>query len=148
LGACLKTAVRTEENDNDLAKKYFRDPGELIKQKEMAMRSESDSGNALIERLRKQSEDNREKNELMVQRKTFENDQSATFGPFDRQVLIMNTDGKTFTLLNNPQAMRLKKAGFINEKRQFIRQPTEEDLEAATESEGLGGFLQGMMGGG
>jgi hypothetical protein len=27
-------------------------------------------------------------------------------------VVILNTDGKTFTLLENPQAMRLKKAGY------------------------------------
>ena len=28
------------------------------------------------------------------------------------KVVILNTDGKTFTLLENPQAMRLKKAGY------------------------------------
>ena len=39
--------------------------------------------------------------------------QSASFGPFDGQVLILNEDGRGFTLLANPQAMRLKKAGLI-----------------------------------
>lgn len=39
------------------------------------MRAESEEGNALITKLRQQSLDNKEKNELMVQRKTFENDQ-------------------------------------------------------------------------
>jgi hypothetical protein len=31
---------------------------------------------------------------------------------FVHTVVILNTDGKTFTLLENPQAMRLKKAGY------------------------------------
>lgn len=72
--------------------------------------------------------------------------QSATFGPFDRQVLIMNTDGKTFTLLQNPVAMRLKKAGFIDKQRSFIKQPTQEDLDSAAEPE-AGGFWGGIFGG-
>ena len=67
-------------------------------------------------------------------------------GPFDRQVLIMNTDGKTFTMLENPVAMRLKKAGFINDKRVFIKQPTADDLEKAETQEGAG-FLGGLFGG-
>lgn len=75
--------------------------------------------------------------------------QSANFGPFDRQVVILNEDGKSFTLLENPQAMRLKKAGFIKD-RQFVRQPTEEELEKALEAEGpsLGEAFQGLFGGG
>lgn len=66
----------------------------------------------------------------------------------------MNTDGKTFTLLENPQAMRLKDAGFIKD-RQFIKQPTEEELENALSPPsgddlfgGIGGALQGLFGGG
>lgn len=35
---------------------------------------DSPEGNALIERLKKQSEDNREINELIIQQKTFMND--------------------------------------------------------------------------
>jgi hypothetical protein len=72
--------------------------------------------------------------------------QSATFGPFDRQVVIMNTDGKTFTLLSNPQAMRLKKAGFIKD-RKFVTQPTEQEIEDAltADGEGLAGALQNMI---
>lgn len=75
--------------------------------------------------------------------------QSASFGPFDRQVVILNADGKGFTLLQNPQAMRLKKAGFIQD-RKFIKQPTEEDLESALEAEGpsLGDTISGFFGGG
>jgi hypothetical protein len=46
--------------------------------------------------------------------------QSATFGPFDRQVVIMNTDGRTYTMLQNPQAMRLKKAGFIQDRQESL----------------------------
>lgn len=138
--------MRTETNDNDIAKKYFRDPGDLIKQKEAAMRAELDDGNALIQKLRQQSDDNKEQNELYVQQKTFQNGQSGAFGPFDRQVLIMNTDGKTFTLLDNPTAMRLKKSGFINKQRQFVKQPSQEDLDTAAQPES--GFLQGIFGGG
>jgi len=58
----------------------------------------------------------------------------------------MNTDGKTFTMLENPVAMRLKKAGFINDRRAFIKQPTAEDLEQAENPDG-GGFLGGLFGG-
>lgn len=58
----------------------------------------------------------------------------------------MNTDGKTFTLLENPVAMRLKKAGFINKQRAFLKQPTQEDLDAAAKPE-TGGFLGGVFGG-
>jgi len=59
----------------------------------------------------------------------------------------MNTDGKTFTLLSNPQAMRLKQSGFI-EGRKFTKQPTEEEIEAALEASeeaAAGGFLGGIM---
>ena len=149
LGACLETTTRTEENDNDLARKYFRDPAALLKEKKSATIESSDEGNELIQRLRQRSEENKEKNDLYVQRKTFENDQAASFGPFDRQVLIMNTDERTFTLLENPQAMRLKDAGFIVD-RKFVKQPTAEQLEQALvpDGSGLAGVIQSMFGGG
>jgi hypothetical protein len=67
--------MRTQENDNDKAKKYFKDPSDIIKAKQAAMLEDTDDGNLLIEKLRKQTVDNKEKNELSVQRKTFENDQ-------------------------------------------------------------------------
>ena len=67
--------MRTQENDNDKAKKYFKDPSDIIKEKQKAMLEDTDDGNVLIEKLRKQTVDNKEKNELSVQRKTFENDQ-------------------------------------------------------------------------
>ena len=57
----------------------------------------------------------------------------------------MNTDGKTYTLLENPVAMRLKKAGFINDQRSFVKQPTQSDLDAASVAEP--GFLGGIFGG-
>jgi hypothetical protein len=56
--------------------------------------------------------------------------QSASFGPFDRQVVILNADGNSYTLLENPQAMRLKKAGFIKD-RKFVTQPTKQELDDA-----------------
>lgn len=69
--------MRTQENDNDIAKKYFRDPAVLIQQQKTAVAQSSDDvdGNALIQKLRQQSIDNREKNDLYVARKTFEADQ-------------------------------------------------------------------------
>lgn len=100
----------------------------------------------MIERLKKQSEENSEKNELLVYQRTLMNDASASFGPFDGQVLILNEDGKGFTLLANPQAMRLKKAGLIENKK-FIRQPTQEELDAALEAETGGpNFLNRILG--
>ena len=75
LGKCEKTERRTVENDNDKADKYFRDPSPVVKAKDLASRqSESVEGNALIERLKKQSEDNAEKNELLVYQRTLMND--------------------------------------------------------------------------
>ena len=76
LGACLKTEVRTETNDNDKAKKYFRDPLEILREKNAVLRgSEEEEGNALVEKLKAQTETNKEKNRLDVERRTFENDQ-------------------------------------------------------------------------
>lgn len=133
LGACLKTETRTEQNENDKSQKYFRQPSELVRRKDdEARQAESTEGNALIERLKKQSEENSEKNEQLVKQRVLMNDSSASFGPFDRQVLILNKDGQGFSLLTNPQAMRLKKAGLIENKK-FIRQPTQEELDAALE---------------
>ena len=92
---------------------------------------------------------NREKNDLLIRQKTLLNDQSASFGPFDRQVVILNTDGKTFTLLENPQAMRLKKAGFI-EDRKFVKQPTKVELADALvlpqEDSGFTSLVKGIFG--
>mmetsp|Transcript_31090 Transcript_31090/g.66608 ORF Transcript_31090/g.66608 Transcript_31090/m.66608 type:complete len:319 (+) Transcript_31090:58-1014(+) len=151
LGACLETTVRTSQNDNDKANKYFLDPSEDVKRKREQMLSslnEESEGNALIQKLRMQSEENREKNEMTVRQKTLLNDQSASFGPFDRQVVILNTDGKTFTLLQNPQAMRLKKAGYI-EDRKFVIQPSQEVIDEALEGKNdLGEAIKGFFGGG
>jgi hypothetical protein len=75
--------------------------------------------------------------------------QGANFGPFMRQVVILNTDGKTYSLLQSPQAMRLKKDGLIKD-RQFVRQPTQDELDGAMDKEGDGvmGAIQGILGGG
>lgn len=63
--------------------------------------------------------------------------------------MILNEDGKSFTLLENPQAMRLKKAGYIKD-RKFVKQPTQEVLDEALESPndggGLGGIIKGFFG--
>lgn len=150
LGACAKTEQRTAANDNDKSEKYFKDPSDTTKRKDVEMRSapEVEEGNLLVEKLRQQTVDNKEKNDLLVMQKTLLNDQSASFGPFDRQTVILNTDGKGFTLLQNPQAMRLKKAGFIQD-RKFVKQPTEAELENALEADGpsIGGAISGFFGG-
>jgi len=148
LGACTKTEVRTAENNNDKAEKYF-----VVKEKSIRQTSAEnydDEDIELVKKLRQKTVENKEKNEQAVMIKTFENNQSANFGPFDRQVLIMNTDSKTFTLLQNPQAMRLKKAGYI-EGRKFVNQPSQEVIDRALEAdetEGFGGFIKGLFSGG
>lgn len=149
LGACTETAIRTVENDNDKANKYFKDPSEEVKLKQSRMIQSADDseGNALIAKLRKQSEDNKEKNDNIVYTRTLLNDQGASFGPFNSQVVILNTDGRSFTLLQNPQAMRLKKAGYI-EDRKFVIQPSQQVIDEALESEGgLGDAIKGFFGG-
>jgi hypothetical protein len=75
LGACTKTELRTQDNENDVSEKYFQQPTELVKRKDTQARQLPDEeGNALIERLKKQTEDNREKNELLVKQRTMMND--------------------------------------------------------------------------
>jgi hypothetical protein len=75
LGACTKTEYRTDANENDKAKQYFKEPTELVKRKDsIARTAETTEGNALIERLKLQSDDNREKNDLLVKQRTMLND--------------------------------------------------------------------------
>lgn len=78
LGACTKTEMRTEQNDNDKAKKYFKDPAEKLRERNAVLRgtdNEEEDANVLVEKLKAQTETNKEKNRLAVERKTFENDQ-------------------------------------------------------------------------
>ncbi len=86
MGACTQTATRTEENDNDKATKYFKDPAESLKEKYRASQLQSigdgetsklvlaSDGNELIEKLRQQSLDNKEKNDKIIRAKTLQND--------------------------------------------------------------------------
>ena len=85
MGACLQTEQRTPENDNDKADKYFQQPTALVKRKDDEARMiESNEGNTLIQRLKQQTEDNKEKNALLVQQKTFMNDAvSSCFTTYD-----------------------------------------------------------------
>ena len=157
MGACLKTEIRTQENDNDKATQYFK---KVIKSDQALENTYENNESDLITKLRQQSEDNKEKNARIVRQKTLMNDVSASFGPFDRQVVILNTDGETFTLLSNPQAMRLKEQGFISKKeKKFIKQPTKEEMDSALNAaapeggsggEGggfFGGLIKGVLGG-
>lgn len=141
--------MRTVSNDNDKALKYFKDPSAEVKQRQerMLQSMEDDSeGNALIQKLRKQSVDNKETNDNIVRTKTLLNDSGASFGPFNSQVVILNTDGRTFTLLQNPQAMRLKQAGYI-EDRKFVIQPSKEVIDEALEGKNdLGDAIKGFFG--
>lgn len=68
----MEQVPRTPENDNDKAAKYFRDP--VVKRTEVAD-TEATNANELIQKLRQQTEDNREKNELSVKTITAMNDQ-------------------------------------------------------------------------
>jgi hypothetical protein len=72
----VKTERRTADNDNDKSDKYFQEPTELVKRKDLQAReAEETEGNALIAKLRLQSEANREKSDLAVQLRTQLNDQ-------------------------------------------------------------------------
>ena len=64
-------------------------------------------------------------------------------------MVILNEDGKTFTLLQNPQAMRLKKLGYIKD-RKFVKQPSKEVIEQALEADdtGFGEIFKGIFGDG
>jgi hypothetical protein len=78
LGACLETTVRTAQNDNDKSLEYFRDPSdEVKKRRQQSIRgsAEEDQANELITKLKRQSEENRERNENEVRVKTLMNDQ-------------------------------------------------------------------------
>lgn len=86
MGKCTKTTTRTSDNDNDKANKYFRDPEETLKKKYSALQLQTiedgtaakvdaaSEGNELIEKLRQQSVDNKEKNDMIVRVKTIQND--------------------------------------------------------------------------
>jgi len=150
LGACKKTETRTEENDNDKAKKYFKDPELAYKDKlkslsKLQVSDPSSEGNELIEALKQRTIDNKDKNDLIVRQVTLQNDLGASFGPFSRQVVIMNSDGINYTVLDGAQAMRLKGAGYIK-GRKFVTQPTQQAIDDALEAPegGIGGFFQGI----
>lgn len=87
MGACIETQVRTAENDNDKASKYFMDPSKVVKEKQQAeMTSNDDEGNALIAKLKQQTQDNKEKNDLLVKQKTAIADQVSK----ERYVIVFN----------------------------------------------------------
>ena len=113
------------------------------------VQSEND-GNVLIQKLLQQTEENKERNDRIIKQKTLLNDQGASFGPFSGSVVILNEDGEGFTLLQNAQAMRLKEAGYIKDRR-FVKQPTKEGIDQAwlsppAEGEG-GGLFKSLFGG-
>lgn len=165
LGKCTKTEVRTAENDNDKATKYFKDPQANMKEKYSAAQLQfiddgdkqkvvlASDGNELIDRLKQQSIDNKERNDKIIRAKTLQNDMGASFGPLDSQVAILNSDGESYSLLKGAQAMRLKKMGYIKDKR-FVTQPTKETIDAAYEADEtgpaafIGGLLKKTMGSG
>mmetsp|Transcript_16119 Transcript_16119/g.23017 ORF Transcript_16119/g.23017 Transcript_16119/m.23017 type:complete len:257 (+) Transcript_16119:71-841(+) len=152
-GACVKTEVRTEENDNDKSNKYMSrnlESAEVIRAKEQALRAvaANEEGSDLLEKLLQQTLENKEKNERLVRQKTIANDEGASFGPFSRSVVILNTDGETYTLLESPQAMRLKDQGYIKD-RKFVEQPSQEVIDAAltpSDSEGINGLFKWVRG--
>lgn len=150
LGACLKTSKRTVDNDNDKSDAYFRDPAESLKQKysaQLAADESSTESNDLIQKLKQKTEDNKDRNALIVKQKTLQNDLGASFGPLDSQVVIMNANGETYTLLKGAQAMRLKDAGYIKDRR-FVVQPSKEVIDKALQSEGgIGDVFKGLLGG-
>ena len=75
LGACLETVTRTTDNDNDKSNTYFKAAAESKLRKDSEALAAENEASTLIQKLRQQSSDNREKNDLLVQQKTFMNDQ-------------------------------------------------------------------------
>lgn len=149
LGACKKFERRTAENDNDRATKYFNDPELKFQEKYKAAQlqaiedkangvpsagSPEFDGNALVAKLKERSEENRAKNDSIVRQKTLQNNLGANFGPFSSKVPILNADGVDYTLLDAPQAMRLKNAGYIDGNKKFITQPPQEAIDEALEA--------------
>ena len=78
--------MRTAENDNDKATKYFKDPAASLKEKYSAAQLQSiddgetkkvimaSDGTELIERLKQQSADNKDRNDKIIRAKTLQND--------------------------------------------------------------------------
>ena len=65
----------------EILMKNFKDPSDAIKKKDADMRgatAQVEEGNALIEKLRRQTEENKEKNDLIVKQKTLLNDSVRT----------------------------------------------------------------------
>lgn len=146
LGACKKTVRRTSENDNDKSGKYQKPQTQKVAQKDLEMRLGADGAvtSDVLTILKQRTEDNRERNLRIVEQKTFEANQSGYIGPFDKKIIIQNygelgsKEASAYTLLDKPQAMRLKKAGYI-EGTKFVKPVTQEIIdEAAKVSEGGG----------
>jgi len=166
LGACKTTVKRTSDNDNDKASAYFNDPELAFQEKYKARQlqaiederngvvydGQGFDGNALIARLKEKTEENRVKNDGIVRQKTLANNLGASFGPFSRTVPILNADGVDYTLLDAPQAMRLKKAGYIGAEKKFIEQPSQEVLDSVAAEAAdsgpakIGRFVKGLFG--
>lgn len=96
--------TRTADNDNDKSEKYFQTPTEMVKRKDLKAQMESESeGNELIQKLRLQTEANREKNELAVQQRTLLNDSVSIVG---RQVMTrLRATWPTFFIAHSPLAL-------------------------------------------
>ncbi|GMH76971.1 hypothetical protein TrST_g2737 [Triparma strigata] len=153
LGACKKTSRRTVANDNDKASKYQKIQSPEVKLKDVAMRTGVDGmeSSDLISILQQRTADNKDFNQRVVDQKTFEANQPGYFGPFSREVLIQNygeqgsVEASQFTLLNSPQAMRLKKAGYIEGKK-FIKPIDQETIDKyAEEDSNLLGKIGGVI---
>ncbi|GMH77040.1 hypothetical protein TL16_g07274 [Triparma laevis f. inornata] len=149
LGACKKTSRRTVENDNDKASKYQKIQSPEVKLKDVAMRTGSDGmeQSDLISTLQQRTIDNKDFNQRMVDQKTFEANQPGYLGPFNREVLIQNygevgsPEASQFTLLSNPHAMRLKKAGYIEGKK-FIKPIDQATINKYAEEEESSGIIK------
>ena len=71
---------------------------------------EAELESPLVARLRKQTQDNAEKNARQVDINSFQNSQSGEFGPFSRWVPVSLQDGRTYVLVQAGEYEALKKA--------------------------------------
>ena len=139
LGACKKTVARTAENDNDKAIKYMRAKpafknGDVSRENNDYIEvrgglGQSESEGSLIDELLRRSEENAERNQLAVDKKTFSATSKGYSSFLSREKMVMSYDGKSFAYYQIPQYEKLRKLGYINDQ-VFVKEPSEEILQA------------------
>ena len=96
--------------------------------------------NPLINKLLQQSSDNKEANQVLIDKKTFSASVNGYESPLSSTKMVMNADGKTFSFLPSDQYSKLKKQELIRDD-VFVRNPTADELTETEHKSGLGDQL-------